>query len=187
MPKVIEVTERDGKPVLVMECVSGVPMKDLLFEQPDLVPELLAQSVKIQRSVHTLAAPSLRRMSERPRQQISSVSRLSDEQKSDVFAMLKELGDETLLCHGDLQVQNLMVDGDDIAIIDWMDATRGNPLLDACRTYVLYEEVNVGFAEAYLSAFCLQSGVDGGDVLRWAPVMRAARRSETNPEQQPLQ
>ncbi len=178
VPRVVQVTEHEGKPTLVMERAPGVPMKDLLFEDLDRAPAMLARSVEVQRSVHALAAPALRRMSDRLRQQIRSVDGLGDDAKSELFAMLDEVGDETQLCHGDLHVQNLIVDGDDIAIIDWMDATRGNPLLDACRTYVIYAEVDASVAEMYLEEYCRQAGVDVGEVLRWVPVMRAARMSE---------
>lgn len=179
VPGAVEITEYDGKSTLVMERAPGVPMKDLLLEDLDRAPILLAKSVEIQRRVHALAAPAMRRMSDRLRQQIDSVDRLDGEEKSALTAMLDGVRDETQLCHGDLHVQNLVVDGDNITIIDWNDATRGNPLLDACRTYVLYAEVDAGFAGMYLHEYCRQSGVDGEDVLRWEPVMRAARMSES--------
>lgn len=78
------------------------------------------------------------------------------------------VSDERQFGHGDLHGQTLMVNGDDFAIIDWMDATRGNPLLDACRTYMIYAEVDAGFAVMYLKEFCRQSGVDGDAVMRLA-------------------
>ena len=178
VPTVIEVTEIDGLPALVMEHAAGVPMKDLMFEQPERAQEYLTRSVEIQREVHAIAAPELRKMSERLRQQIRSIDELSSEEKATLIELLEDVGKETRLCHGDLHVMNLIVDGDEVAIIDWMDATCGNPLLDACRTYVLYAEVDADLATAYLAEYCRQAVVAPGEVLRWKPVMTGARLSE---------
>lgn len=179
VPAVIEVTEVDGRPALVMDRASGTPMKDLLFETPERMADYLERSVQIQRLVHDKAAPELRPMSDRLREQIGSVDRLSGPQKLRLIAMLEEVGEETQLCHGDLHVQNLIVDGDDVSIIDWMDATRGDVRLDVCRTYVIYSEVDTDFADAYLAEYCRQSGLKREEVLRWESVIAGARLSES--------
>lgn len=178
VPAVIEVTEIDGQPALVMDRAAGVPMRDLLYEHPDRVQEYLTQSVVVQREIHSRLAPDLRSMSERLREQITSVHQVSDEQRSRLIAMLNDISEETHLCHGDFHIQNLIVDSDNVSIIDWNDATRGDVRLDVCRSYVLYSGVDTDFAEMYLDEYCRQAGWNRDDVLRWVPVIAGARLSE---------
>lgn len=178
VPAVLEVTEVGDRPALVMERAPGVPMKELIFEQPEQMQEFLTRSVEVQQMVHDKTAPNLRSMSDRLREQIDSVNQLNGAQKLRLIAMLEDIDDETQLCHGDFHVQNLIVDGDDVSIIDWMDATRGDVRLDVCRSYVIYSEVDTDFADAYLAEYCRQSGLQQEEVLRWEPVIAGARLSE---------
>lgn len=178
VPGVIELTELNGRPVLVMEHMAGGTMLAAIEREPASARDHLARSVEIQRSIHAMAASALRPMSERLAEKIRSVDAIDAAQKAELLEMLEHVGAETQLCHGDFHVMNVILGEDGSAVIDWMDATRGNPILDACRTYVLYAEVDSGIAGMYLEEFCRQAGVEAGDVLRWEPVVRAARMSE---------
>lgn len=180
VPDVIELTEIDGRPALIMEHITGNTLLSLVEREPDSLEKHLTLSVEMQRSIHSLAAPGLRPMSDRLAQKIRSVDAIDANRKKELIAMLGEVGEETRLCHGDFHVTNIIKGESGLAVIDWMDATRGNPTLDACRSYVLYAEVDSDFAEAYLAKYCRQSGVGRDEVLRWVPVIHAARMSETN-------
>lgn len=67
---------------------------------------------------------------------------------------------------------------DPCMIIDWMDVTRGDIRLDVCRSYLLYGRVSDEVADLFLSEYCLQSGLEWDDVLRWLPVLAGVRLSE---------
>jgi len=45
-------------------------------------------------------------------------------------AALRELPDGEALCHGDFHPRNVIVDGDELTIIDWVDASSGPPAAD---------------------------------------------------------
>lgn len=178
VPEVIEVTEVNGKPAMVMEHVPGESMGDILLRDPQQMRTILDRSVEVQRTMHTIDAPELRPMREKLAQQIRAARRLTDDQKSQLQSKLDAIGDETKLCHGDFHVQNLIANGDRVMIIDWMDATRGDVRLDVCRSYVLYTGVNAEAAEFYLDEYYRQSGLDRAEMLRWVPVIAGARLSE---------
>lgn len=178
VPAVIEQTEIDGKPALVMEHVSGKTMLSAIESVPESVSKHLARSVEIQRSIHAVATPELRPMSDRLAEKIHSVSEIEPARKQELLQTLNRFGSETQLCHGDFHVLNVILSPNGPAIIDWMDATRGNPLVDACRTYVLYAGFDVAIATLYIDEFCRQCGTAEDAVLTWQPVIAAARLSE---------
>ncbi len=178
VPRVIGIQETERGPVLIMEHLPGETMLAQIEREPHRLDEFLRAPVELQISVHATPAPELRPMSERLRQQIQTVSSIPENRKAELLDQLQVIAAETCLCHGDFHVQNIMVTNDQLAIIDWMDATRGNPLLDVCRSYLLYLGVDSSVAELYLAEYCRQSGVIPEAVARWLPVMAAARLSE---------
>lgn len=181
VPAVIQVTEVDGKPALVMEYVPGTTMIEKIGDDWDLLPGYLVRSVEIQQATHAVRAVGLPSMKTKLEHQIHRVVLVPEARKSVLIAKLDHLGTETAVCHGDFHLQNLIVNGDLVTIIDWMDATAGNPALDVCRSYVLYGSVSDVAAEMYLQEYCSQSGLSAEEVLRWEPVIAAARLSETLP------
>jgi len=82
------------------------------------------------------------------------------------------------LCHGDFHPLNVLYDGNSHWIIDWVDATSGDPLADACRTYLLLQEYASELAEMYLHAFCEMANYEKDEILAWLPIVAAARLSE---------
>ena len=82
------------------------------------------------------------------------------------------------LCHGDLHPLNVLYDGNKFWIIDWVDATAGNPLADACRTYLIFKQFNQRSSGIYLRLFCKETGSKSDDVLAWLPIVAASRLHE---------
>lgn len=178
VPAVIEVTEVDGKPALVMEYVPGRTMLEAIGDDLGLLPRYLTKSIKIQRAMHSTSAVGLLVMEVKLERQVHEATGVPDERKAELIAELADLGSQASVCHGDFHLQNLIVNGDDVTIIDWMDATAGDPALDVCRSYVLYDSMSDVAAGMYLQEYCSQTGLPPEDVLRWVPVIAAARLSE---------
>lgn len=181
VPTVIQVTEFDGRPALVMEYVPGTTMLEMIGDDWDLLPGYLTRSVEIQRAMHQITASGLPSMRSKLEIQIQHASLVPEVRKAELIAELDHLGPETAVCHGDFHLQNLIVSGAHVTIIDWMDATVGDPVLDVCRSYVLYGSVSEVAADMYLQEYSSQSGLSAEVVLRWVPVIAAARLSETLP------
>lgn len=178
VPEVLQITEVRGKPALVMEYIPGETMLELTGDDWHMLPHYLARSIEIQRAMHSVTAHGFHSMRSKLEFQILQASAISHERKAELIAELDHIGPETSVCHGDFHLQNLIVDSDDATIIDWMDATAGNPILDACRSYVLYGSVSDMAADLYLREYCSQSGCGPDEILHWEPVIAAARLSE---------
>lgn len=69
---------------------------------------------------------------------IQSVNYLTESEKQAVIAKLEALPSKGLLCHGDPNPGNVIVKADGSAVvIDWMDATIGNPAADLAEFIVM--------------------------------------------------
>ena len=51
---------------------------------------------------------------------------------------LDSLPEDDKLCHGDFHPNNILLTLRGPVVIDWMDATRGSPLLDVARSTLLF-------------------------------------------------
>jgi tRNA A-37 threonylcarbamoyl transferase component Bud32 len=99
--------------------------------------------------------------------------------KAELLSLLLSLDDGSdCLCHSDFHPLNILYDGNKHWIIDWVDATAGNPLADACRTYLIFKQYMSRSAGIYLRMFCNEAKTKQNDVLAWQPVIAAARLSE---------
>ena len=179
VPAVIDVCKLEGNAVaLDMEYIDGQPLLQLKmdkFERKAAIETL----VKLQCRVHKAEANNLPKQSERFMQRISQSPYLNDTDKKHLSDLLDSLDtSQNCLCHGDFHPLNILYDGSKHWIIDWVDATTGSPLADACRTYLIFKQFITRMAGIYLKAFCKEAKVKQDDVLAWLPIVAAGRMSE---------
>lgn len=86
------------------------------------------------------------------------------------------------LCHGDFHPHNILGPPGGETLIDWLDASRGNPAGDVCRSYVLLRPIAPELASAYVDAYSQVSGKRRETILNWLPTVAAARLAEGVPE-----
>jgi hypothetical protein len=68
-------------------------------------------------------------------------------------------------------------------IIDWLDARRGDPAADVCRSYLVLKLHAAEIAMPYLDAYCSLGNIDRSTVLRWLPHVAAAKLAEGVPSE----
>ncbi|MCB2224122.1 MAG: phosphotransferase [Actinobacteria bacterium] len=118
---------------------------------------------------------------------------LSSREKAAARDALTGLPDGCKVLHGDFHTNNVFVDGEDAVVIDWIDATCGDPAADIARTlWLLSPEVippaGMGrraarmLAEAartaYLGTILPAAGRTRTDVAAWRLPVLAGRLSE---------
>ena len=97
------------------------------------------------------------------------------------------------LCHGDLHPGNVLI-ADRLVIIDWENATSGNPAADVARSLFLVAEASTSrddgvlapiapsirgrFARTYLAAYRRERALDVVEVAAWRLPIMAARLAE---------
>ncbi len=178
VPNIIDVRKTNGKQAIIMEYVEGNTLGELLIKNMNQVESFLERSVDIHMEIHNVRVEALELMNVKLQRQIESVKGLDEQIKGALIKKLASMNVENRLCHGDFHLYNLIKSGDDITIIDWVDASAGDPRADVCRTYLLYTQVSNDIAELYLKLYCEKSGLSKGEILEWLPIIAAARLSE---------
>lgn len=193
---IVDVVEVDGRLGLVYERLAGVPMGRRMETQPwTLVRQSLRLAelhVRMRDAVGIAGLPPQR---ERIERKVGAAKGLRPALRQRVLAALAGMPDGDRLCHGDFHPWNVIVSGDRTTVIDWIDATRGNPLADVARTSVILagvpamtemvtwrDRLFVGWAHRiYLHRyFELRPGGEE-EVHAWLPIAAAARMSEDIP------
>jgi Ser/Thr protein kinase RdoA (MazF antagonist) len=193
----IRVAGRNG---LVYERVAGPSMLQMLQRKPWQVFRQARCLSALQDRMHAqVPAPAFRAdvpaQPEKLRRKIRQAA-LPTQLRSSVLAALEALPEGDRICHGDFHPGNILLTGAGEVIIDWIDATCGNPLADVARTTVILlgavESHQIPspsmrafvrlFHAVYLRhTFTLRPGAKE-EVHRWLPVVAAARLSEGMPE-----
>lgn len=194
--EIIQVNGRNG---LVYERVNGTNMWETLGKQPWRIVKYGRLTAKIHVEMHANPTrPDIPSQKRRLEDKLNHAEILPAALKKAALAQLEKLPDGNAICHGDFHPGNLLVAGDRVVIIDWIDATLGNPLADVARTTVialgaaespgvvhpllrllirLYHRV---YIEHY---FSLRPG-GRQEYERWLPVVAAARLSENIRQQE---
>ncbi len=93
-------------------------------------------TARLLHQVHAHAAPPLRDQRERLTYDINRAPYLTEADKASVIAQLNQLPVKQVLCHGDPNPGNIVIRENDAVLIDWNDASTGNPEADLAE-YVL--------------------------------------------------
>jgi aminoglycoside phosphotransferase (APT) family kinase protein len=100
------------------------------------------------------------------------------------------------LCHGDLHPSNIILSDHGPVVVDWFDASRGDPIADVARTCLTLvgdgaagprhlpgsnERTLAALTEAYLARVSGPLGVDDRSLARWQAIEAVARIAEGVP------
>ncbi|SEN90156.1 Phosphotransferase enzyme family protein [Amphibacillus marinus] len=182
VPKPLGINKIDGKIALLMAFVEGKTLGQLIETDMDLLDHYLGVSIDVQQKMHAINAVGLEPMADKLARQIKSAGLLTDSEKTALLMQLNSKPMENKLCHGDFHCYNLIEGKTGVTIIDWLDASAGQPLADVCRTYLLYGGFAPAVAECYLTLYLGKTAHKQADILIWLPIIAGARLSESLPE-----
>ena len=184
IPKILEVSNHEGKWAIVSEFIEGTTLSHLMRDDPDNRDKYLEMLVDTQLLIHSRRCPLLSRLKDKMNRKILAAD-LEPVTRYELLIRLEGLPTHDKLCHGDLCPSNLILTPEGkIYIIDWSHATQGNASADAARTYLTFHLSGDGdTAEKYLDLFCLKSGTDKRYVQKWMPIVAASQSVKGNLEE----
>ena len=197
-PEVKELIQIQGRNGLIYERVIGESMLDMFQHKPWKVFTYARTLARLHAQMHECVFDSASIPAQRRRLQnkINHADALSDSLKTSLLNALQSLPDGNRVCHGDFHPANVLISGEDASVIDWMDASRGNPLADVARTSIILlgaaesEEIPNPFIKSLVKIFHsiylrqyfrLRPGGED-EYRRWQPIIAGARLSEEIPE-----
>ena len=193
---VIRINDRNG---LVYQRLDGETMLKRMTCKPWGVLEYARRMAELHYQMHTSTIqaeiPSQQQILSR---KIRHADALPGHLRAKALTALETLPDRNRLCHGDFHPNNILMTSRGEIIIDWIDASNGNPLADVARTTI----IALGAVEthqiqgllpnilirllhaAYIHYYFKLSPGGKAEYNRWIPIVAAARLSENIPELQ---
>ena len=192
-PTLLAVVEVRGRPGLVLERVEGGGLAGALRSRPWSVGRTARALAECHARIHAIEAPaSLPALKDDLRLRIECADRLPPELAVFALEVLETMPEADRLCHGDFHIANVLGTFGRPTVIDWPNATRGDPDADVAHTNILHRfgrpregtnrveraAVNLGrraFASRYLSAYRSVRPLEPQRLERWETVRAAAR------------
>lgn len=139
-PAVAELIQVQGRNGLIYERVAGESMLDMFPRNLWMVFTYSRILARLRAQMHECIfdAPGIPAQRKRLQNKINHTDALSASLKTSLLNALYSLPDGDRICHGDFHPANVLISGEDTRVIDWMDASRGNPLADVARTSIIF-------------------------------------------------
>lgn len=191
-----DLIQYEGRYGLIYERVDGLSMDRLLLAELDRGQEVALVLARLHTAMHKPVAADLPSQRHKLMRAIERVptSVLPEPLRNKALDAMQPLPDGNILCHGDFHPGNVLLAESGPMIIDWENASLGNPLADVARTALLLETAHLylekgkeavglqdsirSFREAYLQEYARITGVSLADIEVWRLPVAAARLSE---------
>ena len=203
VPVLVGTTVVDGRPGLVTTRVDGRNLLDALDRRPLSVFASGRVMGELHAAMHERTAPAeLPSLHDVLRERLGAAGAVPDDVRPRVSALLDRLPPGDRLCHGDMHIGNILGTPEAPVVIDWGDATRGAPVADVARTWILvrFGTLPPGAPRTarvmapagrriilgrYRRAYRAARSVDDAELARWQVVCAAARLWDPVPEDHP--
>jgi hypothetical protein len=154
---------------------------------------LARQLAELQADMHSRRVPELPALSETLAWKISRAEKLPENVRQAALKALEQLPEDDRLCHGDFHPGNILLSGRGPVIIDWIDGSRGRPILDVARSSLLFGSGNIpssisgawiirilqgSFYRIYHRRYFQLNPVNRNELDHWVPVVAAGRLDE---------
>jgi len=189
-PAVKEIVQVNGRNGLIYERIHGETMFSLLKRSPWKVFQFGKLLAQYHLQMHTCDFNAeVPEQKQKIQNKIKRADALPVYLKPKLLNALEPLPSGNKVCHGDFHPDNILMTKDDSIVIDWIDASKGNPLADVARTSVLALGVasTLGFGmklfiklfhASYLKEYFRLSPNGRDEYQKWIPIVAGARISE---------
>jgi hypothetical protein len=137
VPRIWGVHEVGGRWGLAFDWVTQKSFAEQMLGNWDDVPRYLECLARLHIQIHSHQAIRFPGLRVTLAANIAATTLLETPRKQGLLDAIVHMPDGDRLCHGDFHPLNILGDTSDPVIIDWLDARRGDPAADVCRSYLL--------------------------------------------------
>ncbi|GMV34674.1 MAG: aminoglycoside phosphotransferase family protein [Chloroflexi bacterium CFX1] len=199
-PAVKELTQVYGRRGLVYQRARGDTMRSLFQRAPWKALSLARVFAQFHAQMHScVCAANIPPQHEILKRKILSATPLRPATKISLLDRLHSLPAGDRVCHGDFHPDNILISPVTSTVIDWIDASNGNPLADVARTSIILLgalaarqisnpviRIFVGlFHTGYIKEYFRLRPQGRLDYQQWLPIVAAARLSENITDLEP--
>jgi aminoglycoside phosphotransferase (APT) family kinase protein len=197
VPRLLGIEQVSGRAASVWERVEGTSMWQRVIDRPNLSAELGRLLADVQRALFELVPPvTLPSQRDRLVSKIRRSAATVDASLAHALDLLPARAGPLRLCHGDLHPSNVILGNHEPVIVDWFDASRGDPVADVARTALTLlgdgtspprhlpgsdRRTLAVLTEAYLARLCAPLEIAPDLLARWQAVQAVARMAEGVP------
>lgn len=138
VPAVGEMVDVNGRAGLIYERFAGVALWELMSQKPWTIFRYARRMAALHVGMHANPLrPEIPDQRRRLVQKLNRAQPLPEASRARALAALETLPNGAAICHGDFHPGNVLATPQGEVVIDWIDATRGNPLADLARSSIL--------------------------------------------------
>jgi aminoglycoside phosphotransferase (APT) family kinase protein len=194
VPRLLGVERIDGRAASVWERARGASVWQLVVDRPERSAELGRLVADMQLALFELVPPvTLPRQHDRVASKIRRSAATIDPSLARALPLLPPPSRAPRLCHGDLHPSNVILGPGGPMIVDWFDASRGEPLADIARSALMLRSDGThpprhlpgagpatlqSLTDAYLLRLGERFDLRGGTFALWQAVNAVARMAE---------
>jgi aminoglycoside phosphotransferase (APT) family kinase protein len=196
-PRLLGIEQIAGRTASIWERVEAESMWQRVVDRPDCGAALGRLLADVQRALFELVPPvTLPRQRDRLVSKIRWASATVDPSLERALELLPPQPSTPRLCHGDLHPSNVLLGRDGPVIVDWFDASRGDPIADVARSSLTLLSDGAdpprhlpgsdiatlgGLTNAYLARLREHFEIDHDLLARWQAINAVARMAEGVP------
>lgn len=189
-PRLLGIETVDGRPASVWEWIRGETLWERALARPGRSAEVGRRLADLQLSLYELTPPvALPRQRDRLVSKIRVAAARVDAGLAGAIDRIPERVGPLRLCHGDLHPSNVILGRDGPMLVDWYDASRGDPVAEVARSCLLLggaaahlpgsDAAMLGsLTGAYLDRLWEPLELDRDRLERWRAINAAARMAE---------
>jgi uncharacterized protein (TIGR02172 family) len=196
-PAALELIQVEGRNGLLYERAKGETMLAMFQHRPNRVFQYARTLARLHADMHERVFDAdVPQQHARLQNKINQADALPPPVKQSLVNALASMPKGDRVCHGDFHPDNILLTRHETTIIDWIDATRGNPVADVARTSIIvlgaiagkqvsnpFLRVLVGlFHTVYLREYSRLHPEGRYEYRHWLPIVAGARLSEGIPE-----
>jgi uncharacterized protein (TIGR02172 family) len=192
-PAVVKLIQVQGRNGLVYERSIGETLLAMFQRKPWNVVRYCKMLAQLHAQMHDhIFHADVPNQRAKLQHKISEANTLPASLKAALLKRINFLPEGDRICHGDFHPGNVLITDDTATIIDWIDASRGNPLADVARTSIILlgitansQITNPIFKMAiqfihsiYLREYFRLRPGGNEEYRQWLPIVAAARLNE---------
>jgi aminoglycoside phosphotransferase (APT) family kinase protein len=194
VPRLLGMEKVAGRAASVWERIDGASLWQHIVDAPARSTEFGALLADVHEALFQLVPPvTLPSQHDRLTTKIRIAATTIDRAHAEALKLLPVTHGAGRLCHGDLHPSNIIMSPDGPVIVDWFDASRGDPVADIARSWVVLlaegadapphlpgadRAVLDQVTAAYLARVREHRDVDQELLERWEAVNAVARMAE---------